>query len=276
MPSTTASSRVVDSVETRVRIAVQAFATNLERGQSAELVRFLTAMSRFHRYSFWNYILIQEQRPDATRVAGRQTWKTLKRRIIDRSRGIEIRVPNLPNWALRLPPADKRDMFFTGFHDGKVYDLSDTDGEPLPTFPLAAGDPAPYLDALKQMITDIGIELRYASHTGKARAESYGRWIGVRRGQTPEEELEALVGAAARAMLFERERRCPKLKSVTQAEAQAAAFIVRSVAGFDMTAAANEVGELYNGDTEVLRGSLGRIQRIARCIIRGMRVDTPV
>ena len=53
----------------------------LEAGQSDALTNYLTAMSRFHNYSFGNVLEIARQMPTATRVAGFWTWKNLGRSV---------------------------------------------------------------------------------------------------------------------------------------------------------------------------------------------------
>jgi hypothetical protein len=53
----------------------------LEAGKSDVLTNYLTAMSRFHHYSFGNVLEIARQRPDATHVAGFLTWKNLGRNV---------------------------------------------------------------------------------------------------------------------------------------------------------------------------------------------------
>ena len=49
---------------------VQALIEQLEQGHSEALTAYLTAMGRFHQYSFDNNLEIERQKPDATRVAG--------------------------------------------------------------------------------------------------------------------------------------------------------------------------------------------------------------
>jgi hypothetical protein len=53
-----------------VKASIDALIKALEAGQSDALFAYLTAMSQFHNYSFQNILLIAEQRPMATRVAG--------------------------------------------------------------------------------------------------------------------------------------------------------------------------------------------------------------
>jgi len=70
----------------------------LERGIETILTSegyrdYLTAMSRFHGYSFNNVALIMAQRSDSTHVAGFQTWKRMDRFVKKGERGIKIMVP---------------------------------------------------------------------------------------------------------------------------------------------------------------------------------------
>jgi hypothetical protein len=53
----------------------------LESGKSDALTNYLTAMSRFHNYSFGNVLEIARQMPTATRVAGFWTWKNMGRNV---------------------------------------------------------------------------------------------------------------------------------------------------------------------------------------------------
>jgi len=72
---------------------VQALIEQLEQGHSEGLTAYLTAMGRFHNYSFGNILEIARQKPDATRVAGLYAWNQLKRRVRKGERGIRILAP---------------------------------------------------------------------------------------------------------------------------------------------------------------------------------------
>src|ERR1700730_14985797 len=65
----------------------------LEAGQSEGLTAYLTAMGRFHSYSFGNILEIARQKPDATRVAGMYAWNQLDRKVIKGQKGIRILAP---------------------------------------------------------------------------------------------------------------------------------------------------------------------------------------
>src|SRR3954463_1082200 len=71
--------------------------------------RFLDAQARFHRYSWGNVLLILDQRPDATRVAGFRTWLSLGRPVRTGERGIRIFVPVWPRTPRDTDEGEDRD-----------------------------------------------------------------------------------------------------------------------------------------------------------------------
>lgn len=70
--------------------AIDKLAQALRAGKSDTLRSFLTAIARFHQYSFGNVMLIAAQRPDATQVAGFHTWRKLGRPREERRAAILI------------------------------------------------------------------------------------------------------------------------------------------------------------------------------------------
>jgi hypothetical protein len=65
----------------------------LREGRSDTLMTYLDMLSRFHRYSFQNCMLIALQNPKATFVAGFRRWKELGRQVKKGMRGIGILAP---------------------------------------------------------------------------------------------------------------------------------------------------------------------------------------
>ncbi len=57
------------------------------------MTQYLSAMGRFHNYSFGNIMLIARQKPDATNVAGLRTWNSLGRFVRRGEKGIMILAP---------------------------------------------------------------------------------------------------------------------------------------------------------------------------------------
>ena len=142
--------------------------------QSDRYRNYLSTMSKFHRYSLNNVMLIHSQMPEATLVAGRKKWQTqFQRNVLDseRSHGIEIIAPASFNKTVQMEKLDPDTQLPILGKDGKpvmvektikipyfkmvkVYDVSQTDGKPLPKLSMnLTGDVAQYevfLEALKR------------------------------------------------------------------------------------------------------------------------------
>ena len=260
-------------VDARVNAAVQKLSANLENGQSAEFVAYLKTMAHFHRYSFRNVVLILSQRPDATRVAGRYTWRQLKRAVSAKAIGIEIRVPILPQWAYKLPSYKKVFIPCTEFRPGNVFEVADTSGDPLPERPSAAGNPEPYLGLLKRAISEANIALRYVHDLGGPEGTSYGGLIELRQGFVPAHEFSVLVHEYAHELLHTRRQMPRRKKKVVETEAEAVAFIVCHATGLETGSFSSDYIALYNGDIGTLRRSLARIQGTARQILSEVGFD---
>ena len=118
--------------------------------ESEKYMRYLSVMSRFHRYSVNNTMLIYMQRPDATLVAGYNKWKNQFERHVKRGEhGITIIAPTPFKKKIeeqKLDPDTKapmldqdgkvimeeREVEIPMFRPVKVFDVSQTDGKPLP------------------------------------------------------------------------------------------------------------------------------------------------
>ena len=133
---------------------------------------YLTTMSRFHRYSLNNIMLIHAQRPDATLVAGFNKWKnSFGRHVKKGEKGIQILAPTPykikqeeqkldPDTKLPLldengdPVTEEKEITIPMFKVVSVFDVSQTDGKPLPQISATlTGDVAEYevfLEALRR------------------------------------------------------------------------------------------------------------------------------
>jgi antirestriction protein ArdC len=245
----------------------------LEQGKSEELTRFLAMVARFHRYSFGNVMLILTQRPDATHVAGFQTWKTLDRYVKKGEKGIVIIAPMMlkARDAERADDESKRVLRFKAVH---VFDVSQTDGEPLPEVRTFHGDPGLYTDRVRTLIASRGIELRYEDSLGSADGLSAGGRIAIKNGLSKAEEFSVLVHELAHEMLHHGEGSVRGTKSQRETEAEAVAFVVSQAVGLDAGTSSSDYIQLYDGDSDTLAGSLDRIQKAA-CEILTSILDEP-
>ena len=117
--------------------------------ESEKYKTFLSSMAKFHNYSLNNQILIAVQKPDSTLCAGYTTWQKQNRYVKKGEKGIQIICPVpykkeylkdvidkttgkpelLPDGKAKQEIVQKVIPFFKV---GYVYDISQTDGQPLP------------------------------------------------------------------------------------------------------------------------------------------------
>jgi hypothetical protein len=123
--------------------------------------RYLDVQARFHHYSFGNTLLILSQRPDATNVAGFKAWRKLNRFVKKGEKGIAIVVPHVRKTS-EEESKDGEEARITGFGRGFVFDVSQTDGESLPTVdvPMLEGEEGQDLyDRLTGLVATEGLAL---------------------------------------------------------------------------------------------------------------------
>src|SRR5215207_10463900 len=90
--------------------------------------RYLDVQARFHHYSWGNVSLILAQHPTATQVAGYNAWLKMHRYVKRGEKGIKIIVPMTKKVKTENDEEDSKLFFGVG----NVFDVSQTDGEPLP------------------------------------------------------------------------------------------------------------------------------------------------
>lgn len=252
--------------------ALKRLTVELEAGRSNALKDYLVTMARFHRYSWTNSMLIHSQRPDATRVAGYHTWRDLGRSVRRGEKGIVIYAPVMTRVAPDAPrsrddqtPAEERRAM--GFRAVYVFDVSQTDGKPLPDLARTGGDPGESLEKLKAFTTSQGIELAYDVSIAPADGVSSGGSIRLRPHLEPADEFAVLVHELAHEMLHHdpHKKRLPTVVRETQAEA--VAYVVSQGIGLETRSAAADYIALYNGDAQTLRDSLAAIQATSSRIL---------
>ncbi|MEM7628400.1 MAG: ArdC family protein, partial [Planctomycetota bacterium] len=141
-----------------VSAAIDELAAQLDAGKSESLTAYLDMMGRFHRYSFGNIMLIMGQRPDATRVAGLRAWQSMGRCVKRGEKGIVIIAPMVFTKSDHDERSDS-DRPVVRFRATHVFDISQTEGEPLPELDRIGGDPGKHLHMLEAAIAADGIRL---------------------------------------------------------------------------------------------------------------------
>ncbi len=185
----------------------------LEAGHSEGLSAYLTAMGRFHNYSFGNILEIARQCPTATRVAGMYAWNQLNRRVKKGSKGIRILAP-LFDIRRKKDTEVEKDITkqnrptLVGFRSVYVFDAAMTEGAPLPELSSeVAGEVGEYHERLLDFIFAQEIALEFKESIAPALGVSYGGKIVLLPGQTRAEEFSTLIHELAHEMLHKAERR---------------------------------------------------------------------
>lgn len=246
--------------------ALEQLADALKDGRSEELTRYLAMLARFHKYSFGNVMLILSQKPDATHVAGFNTWKQLGRFVKKGEKGIVIIAPMLIRKQDEQASENDKPESMLRFRGVYVFDVSQTDGQPLPEPSAVNGDPGRHIDRLRSVIAERGITIDNDDLPIGADGVSRGGRISIRSGLAPAQEFSVTVHEFAHELLHRGDDR-PASKTVRETEAEAVAFVVCQAIGLETGSAASDYIQLYDGETETLAASLDRIQKTAAEII---------
>ncbi|MCA9305061.1 MAG: hypothetical protein KDA16_00895 [Phycisphaerales bacterium] len=259
-----------DRVRQVVERAAADLAEQLDHGDRSQLDAFLTALSRFHRYSINNVFLILSQRPEATRVAGFQTWRSFGRAVKRGEKGIAIFAPMVLKPKREASNTDEvtDDRPRPRFRVVYVFDVSQTEGEPLPKLDRVGGYPGEALLRLESAVTASGIVLETVDSLGGALGVSSGGRILLRSGLPPAERFSVLAHEWAHELLHQTHAPSERPdKVVRETEAEAVAFVVSQAIGLETGSASADYIRLYRGDKETLMASLDRIQKTACTII---------
>ena len=266
---------------------------------SGEYGEWFRRMSLFHRYAPANSLLIMAQlahRPDAAGVvASYRTWQQLGRHVRKGERGIMIWYPK-PYWVDPAngdrvrPPTTEADRAKlerrTFFGVGYVFDLSATNGEPLPELGRPAPEQAPqelanHLDAYcrAQGVTVETRELRQALSGYYRREEdrvvlnaalSPGELLATLAHELAHREDRELITAHVAGDRSYYAHNRPDCEAV----AEAAAHTISARFGHDITAhSAGYIAGWIHGDVDRFRRLHDRVAQVTRQLVPPHQLD---
>jgi len=267
-----------------IKQAVDYLIQQLEAGKSETLTAYLSAMARFHSYSFGNILQIARQRPTATRVAGIRTWNEMGRFVKKGEKGIQILAPmtgfrrrKSGDGETEQEPETKPQPVLIGFRAVYVFDVAQTEGADLPEFEHSiTGEVGEHRDRLIDFLAQQNIALEFNEKIAPALGVSYGGKIALLPGQSKAEEFVSLVHETAHELLHKAERRTMTTATVRETEAEAVAFIVGQAIGLEIGRASSDYIQMYAGNTTLLAESLEVIQRTASTILRAIRSEEAI
>ena len=195
--------------------------------ESEKYMRYLSVMSRFHRYSVNNTMLIYMQKPDATLVAGYNKWKDqFERHVKKGEHGITIIAPTPYKKKIeeqkldpdtKAPILDKDGKIVTEekeieipmFRPVKVFDVSQTDGKPLPELVSSLSGNVPnyeaFMEALRRSAPmPITFEAMAADTDGYFSANH--QKIAIRQGMSEVQTVSATVHEIAHSKLHNQKK----------------------------------------------------------------------
>ena len=218
---------MADKITNRERL--QEITAGIEQGikelfESEKYMRYLSVMSKFHRYSVNNTMLIYMQRPDATLVAGFNKWKNqFERHVKKGEHGITIIAPTPykkkieemkrdPDTHAPILDADgkavmeEKEIEIPMFRPVKVFDVSQTDGKPLPELASSLSGTVPHYEAFMEALrrsAPVPIEFEPMAENMDGYFSSDQQRIAIREGMSEVQTVSAAVHETAHSKLHD-------------------------------------------------------------------------
>lgn len=249
---------------------------------------YLSVMSRFHTYSARNVLLIHMQRPNAARVASAKRWREQFERFINKGeKAIYIMAP-IPIVKTverqKLDPdtkapvldedgqviTEKREVQVPRFRPVPVFDVSQTNGKPLPQLAQdLTGDVEQYeafMEALRRT-APVPMEIKPMAENLDGYFSLEEQSISIRAGMSEVQTVYAAVHEITHSILHGQEDE--KSRSTEELEAESVSYVVCQYCGVET--GANSFGYLasWSKDKELseLRACLATINKTANQLI---------
>ena len=257
---------------------------------SGRYAEYLSAMSKFHHYSFGNVVLILLQCPTATHVAGYNRWKKdFGRQVKKSEHGISILCPcPQTRWMQRertdavtgqpvlspdgSPVMETVRVTIPRFKIGTVFDVSQTEGRELPSIVAAelTGEVECFPELYDCLVSLSPVPVTEDKVPGAAKGyfSSEQQEIVLRRGMPQLQVIKTLVHEIAHARLHDRTKlpvEEQKERSQKEVEAESVAYVVCQYLGLDTSdySFGYVAGWSRNKELRELKESLGVIQATA-------------
>lgn len=267
---------------------------------SGRYAEYITAMSKFHNYSFRNALLILLQCPTATSVAGYNDWKKKFGRQVKRhEKGIQILAPchftylveyekKDPNTGRTLygpdgkPLTEKRRENATRFRVATVFDVSQTEGRELPSLVSELSGEVPDFEnvyARLAALCPLPVELGPVPGTAKGYASFAENRVVVRSGMSQVQTIKTLIHETAHAKLHPPDflSDSPKPRQEKEVEAESVAYVVCQHFGIDTSdySMGYVAGWSRGKELAELKASLNVIHSTAGEIINAIQPPPP-
>lgn len=251
--------------------------------------QYLQTMSKFHRYSFNNTLLIAMQRPDATLVTGYRNWQSMGRQVKKGEKGITILAPapikrkreqeildqnhNPLLDADGKPRTEEVEVVIPRFKPTTVFDISQTDGEPIETLaPEELTEAVADYDLFMEAITAVSpVPIRFDEIAGEAKGyyHSGDKEIVIQKGMSESQTIKTAIHETGHARLHDKDimekQGIEKDRLTKEVEAESVAYCVCSAFGVDTSEYSFPyiAGWSSNRDMKELKASMDIIRKTA-------------
>lgn len=227
-----------------------------EARKSEEMQKYLNFVARFHQYSPSNIFLIMLSKPDATQVAGFQSWKKMGRYVKKGEKGIPIFAPMIHK---EDPDNDSSPKVLSGFRIVYVFDVSQTDGYPLPPVPdwKSPEKSAELTEKLIRFAESKGITVTFKDLPGETQGVSKGGAIEI----SPNAGTKTLIHEIAHELMHQGKNVSDRKEC--ELEAESVAYCVSKFIGFTSLHCPNYLS--LNGATT--RSINEHVQKIQKCSV---------
>jgi len=252
---------------------------------------FLDTLSKFHSYSFRNNVLISMQKPDAAYVAGEKGWEVhfnRKVRADELNNGIKILAPDQKKERKKIDKLDERGnpvldangqrvtewvtITVPEFKAVTVYDISQTDGEPLHKLDLLKGNVDNYEELFSALEKTSPASVMFVDNVigGNGYFNHDKKQIIINSGMSEQQNLKTLIHEIAHARLHDKDANAvvPDEKA-REIQAESIAYTVCKHYGIDTSQYSFNYIAMWSSDKQLndLKVSLGIIRKESNQII---------
>jgi hypothetical protein len=228
--------------------------------KSESMQKYLESVAKFHQYSSNNIWLILMARPDATNIAGFHTWKKMNRFVKKGEHGIPIFAPMIHK---EDPDVDNSPKILNGFRIVYVFDVSQTEGEPLPPIPdwKSPEKNAELTERLLRFAEYKGIKVTFKDLPNEIQGTCKGKEIEI----DPNSGTKTCLHEIAHSYMHWGSD-CPMDRATRELQAESVAYVVSKYFGLAGLQSPNYIA-LHGLGSQNFVSSMAKIQEVSREII---------
>lgn len=230
---------------------------------------YLETMSKFWKYSYCNQMLIHFSMPEASRVAGFRKWQELNRYVKKGSKAIRILAPTTRK-VTEIDPETHEEIEkeISWFFPVSVFDISQTEGEPLPDIDITikGDDYKSFMEKLVRFCKENKIKLDFKNlGINGLYGYSQGGKVVIDNKECVNTQVNTLTHEIAHELLHKEKERKELSKQQKEIQAEATAYVVMK--HFNMKTKGFNYLALYDADYKKIMENLQAVAVASKEII---------